>query len=186
MEWKILGNLLNNKENPLNWFPFEGHFLFIVSSPFICKCYFTKPNKSLNALFFCTPNTTAEVISVIATPVLLVSPRGKEPLQLNPVKLFNGPVMMADAVWALSPTALSSQRSVWLVGAGPLIHLKCDTVSKCLISSKGLIVAHSQKAMSSNRPQLTCCYGANALYSFGMLTDIRKLNSCLISVSSSN
>lgn len=57
---------------------------------------------------------TAEVISPIANPE--PSPRGGEPLheggRLNPVKLFNGPVMMADAVCALSPTALSSQHSV--------------------------------------------------------------------------
>lgn len=94
---------------------FEALFLLIIAGLFICKFYHTNLNKNLNGLFFVsTSSTRAEVISVVETPEQSLC--GREPLheggQLNPEKLFNGPLMMADAVWALSQTALSSQYSV--------------------------------------------------------------------------
>lgn len=78
------------------------------------KYYITKPNKYLNALVVSTTNMTAVVIGAAATPEQ--SPRGRKPFheggQLHPVKLFNGPVMMVDAVLVLSETALCSRHSV--------------------------------------------------------------------------
>ena len=61
-----------------------------------------------------TPSTREGVISVIEIPEQSLCGRDSlhEGRQLNPVKLFNGPVMMADAVWALSQTTPSSQHSV--------------------------------------------------------------------------
>lgn len=99
---QILGNLLIQRNSLLNQ---------ILSSANVSPTNQTKP---LNSLFLSAPNMTAEVISFIETPEQ--SPCSGEPLheggQPNPVKHFNGPVMMADAVWALSPTALSLQSCV--------------------------------------------------------------------------